>query len=475
MAVAEHPVYLLATLNPSLVKHCYVRNCSCIHNDLEKLPRPLVHTVFDTSWGTVAQLSPSIVTADNQCAVDIGILVHKTVGSSLQVTELANFSAAHSRTGPDFMLGQPFLLAARPLITSLNPLTQPTPPSFLLAQPFRSSSDPTSPTPYTPTGAKIVLLKTSHGAGLEEGRVFRGGLLGRAGVRYRFLHRVSAISPLPPPPSRSTRARGIVSWLASFTLDPLPLLRLCPNSPEVHTFAYLTPEVTADEGEARYGAAPECKGEGNWSYPRKPADQRIVRNDSQMRKYLPDFHVRESSRTMPLVDGFSRASPVSPALAFRRRSIPHLGSLKNSSSGHREIRHYYDTQNRIWAYDSDLVRMIVKEVLPRVVVNSFPVQGQEPYTILFWGLIGIRLGCTSLSGVKRIRIQSETVSSPLENEFQEPIITEEESLERLAPQPERVLFATLRGKKRGNFEGKMVDFVGKTGHFDEVTATGRPE
>ncbi|KAJ8894230.1 hypothetical protein PR048_006842 [Dryococelus australis] len=38
------------------------------------------------------QLSPSTVSADNQCAVDIGIFVHKPVESSLHVNELANFS-----------------------------------------------------------------------------------------------------------------------------------------------------------------------------------------------------------------------------------------------------------------------------------------------------------------------------------------------------------------------------------------------
>ncbi|KAJ8875076.1 hypothetical protein PR048_022966 [Dryococelus australis] len=44
----------------------------------------LVHIAFDTSWRTPAQSSPPTVTADNQCAVDISIFVHKTVASSLQ-------------------------------------------------------------------------------------------------------------------------------------------------------------------------------------------------------------------------------------------------------------------------------------------------------------------------------------------------------------------------------------------------------
>ncbi|KAJ8875079.1 hypothetical protein PR048_022969 [Dryococelus australis] len=39
------------------------------------------------------------------------------------------------------------------------------------------------------------------------------------------------------------------------------------------------------------------------------------------RNHCRIFRTWESCRTMPLVDGFSRGSPVSPALAFRRRSI----------------------------------------------------------------------------------------------------------------------------------------------------------
>ncbi|KAJ8898219.1 hypothetical protein PR048_003579 [Dryococelus australis] len=38
--------------------------------------RPLVDTVLDTTWGTVVQSSSSTVTADNQCTVDIGIIVY---------------------------------------------------------------------------------------------------------------------------------------------------------------------------------------------------------------------------------------------------------------------------------------------------------------------------------------------------------------------------------------------------------------
>ncbi|KAJ8878424.1 hypothetical protein PR048_019002 [Dryococelus australis] len=54
------------------------------------LETPMVHVVFDTSWRTVAQSPPSTVTADNQCAVDIGKFVQKIAEPNLQVVELAN-------------------------------------------------------------------------------------------------------------------------------------------------------------------------------------------------------------------------------------------------------------------------------------------------------------------------------------------------------------------------------------------------
>ncbi|KAJ8870945.1 hypothetical protein PR048_027247 [Dryococelus australis] len=71
----------LAELGASLLK-----NACASHGTRNKHEAPLVHTVFDTSWRTLAQLSPSTVTADNQCAVDICISVHKAVESSLQET-----------------------------------------------------------------------------------------------------------------------------------------------------------------------------------------------------------------------------------------------------------------------------------------------------------------------------------------------------------------------------------------------------
>ncbi|KAJ8871795.1 hypothetical protein PR048_028135 [Dryococelus australis] len=54
--------------------------------------KTLDHTVFDTSLRTLAESSPSTVTADNQFAVYIGKFVYNTAEFILQVTELANFS-----------------------------------------------------------------------------------------------------------------------------------------------------------------------------------------------------------------------------------------------------------------------------------------------------------------------------------------------------------------------------------------------
>ncbi|KAJ8894979.1 hypothetical protein PR048_000287 [Dryococelus australis] len=47
--------------------------------------RPLVHTVFDTSWRTEGQSLPSTLTADNQCAADIGIFVQQELRNGMAV------------------------------------------------------------------------------------------------------------------------------------------------------------------------------------------------------------------------------------------------------------------------------------------------------------------------------------------------------------------------------------------------------
>ncbi|KAJ8867048.1 hypothetical protein PR048_032910 [Dryococelus australis] len=53
-------------------------------------------------------------------------------------------------------------------------------------------------------------------------------------------------------------------------------------------------------------------------------------NRAQSPAGSPDFRQWESCRTMPLVGGFSRGTPVSPALSFRRRSIFSLITLIGS-------------------------------------------------------------------------------------------------------------------------------------------------
>ncbi|KAJ8889300.1 hypothetical protein PR048_008798 [Dryococelus australis] len=63
--------------------------------NVEKLALRLTMTEL---FSRLAQSSPSTVTADNQCAVDIGTFVHKTVESSVQVIEIANFSDVAPQT-----------------------------------------------------------------------------------------------------------------------------------------------------------------------------------------------------------------------------------------------------------------------------------------------------------------------------------------------------------------------------------------
>ncbi|KAJ8890960.1 hypothetical protein PR048_010469 [Dryococelus australis] len=66
------------------------------HRHLPTYKQPLV---FDTHLRTVAQSSPFTVTADNQSTVDIGIFVHKTIESSLQVSVEQRRNANHEGKG----------------------------------------------------------------------------------------------------------------------------------------------------------------------------------------------------------------------------------------------------------------------------------------------------------------------------------------------------------------------------------------
>ncbi|KAJ8867463.1 hypothetical protein PR048_031265 [Dryococelus australis] len=77
-----------------------------------------------------------------------------------------------------------------------------------------------------------------------------------------------------------------------------------------------------------HGAAQECKGWGSGRSPRKPADQRFPASS------LPDFRVWEPCLTTPQTGGFSRGSPVSPALAFRRYYIPRFTLIGSQDLSH---------------------------------------------------------------------------------------------------------------------------------------------
>ncbi|KAJ8867734.1 hypothetical protein PR048_031537 [Dryococelus australis] len=66
------------------------------HRDVTGL---LVNTVFDAWWRTLAQASTYTVTANNQCAVDISMFVHKAVQTIVRVTDPANSSALFTFSG----------------------------------------------------------------------------------------------------------------------------------------------------------------------------------------------------------------------------------------------------------------------------------------------------------------------------------------------------------------------------------------
>ncbi|KAJ8883220.1 hypothetical protein PR048_015060 [Dryococelus australis] len=74
-----------------------------IQNTCVQITLAIVHAVYDTSWRTLAQSSPYSVTAGNQCAVDIGIFVHKTVMSILLLASNQDeHGSIPGRVTPDF-------------------------------------------------------------------------------------------------------------------------------------------------------------------------------------------------------------------------------------------------------------------------------------------------------------------------------------------------------------------------------------
>ncbi|KAJ8877046.1 hypothetical protein PR048_021498 [Dryococelus australis] len=97
MSLASHAVLLrvarLGDLSPfglllgkicdEKLRHCDYRNLGDFCNEF---------AIFGLLGRVLAQSSPSTVTADNQCTVDIDRFVHTTVESSLQVIVLVNFS-----------------------------------------------------------------------------------------------------------------------------------------------------------------------------------------------------------------------------------------------------------------------------------------------------------------------------------------------------------------------------------------------
>ncbi|KAJ8880502.1 hypothetical protein PR048_016972 [Dryococelus australis] len=78
---------------------------------------------------------------------------------------------------------------------------------------------------------------------------------------------------------------------------------------------------------------------------------------------LPDFRMWKSCRTMPLVGGFSRESPVSPALSFRRFSV--LTSITFMDSQDLTVK-----GNGVWKKYTDPVSELVGAARPRSEARS---------------------------------------------------------------------------------------------------------
>ncbi|KAJ8869090.1 hypothetical protein PR048_030652 [Dryococelus australis] len=160
---------------------------------------------------------------------------------------------------------------------------------------------------------------------------------------------------------------------------------------------------------------PECKGGEKREIPRKPAYQRKSRRDpagnrarfaEQGPRWLSDYHrvqspaepsdfrKRESCRTMPLVGGFSRGSPVSPA-------ILHSGAATYS--------HFNHPINLIGSQD------LAVESRPNLFTHSLTIvtfhryrQGWISCDVFVGATVAKRLACSPSTRV--IRLQSPAVS-----------------------------------------------------------------
>ncbi|KAJ8873709.1 hypothetical protein PR048_024542, partial [Dryococelus australis] len=100
-----------------------------------------------------------------------------------------------------------------------------------------------------------------------------------------------------------------------------------------HRFEWLTniEVLRADEGEVRYGAAPECKGRGNGRSPRKPANQLHHLHDSHMVHLGYHVAARLRSRSEGAMRATVARTPSASSLLRARRAI--LSLLASYSGG----------------------------------------------------------------------------------------------------------------------------------------------
>ncbi|KAJ8875294.1 hypothetical protein PR048_023189 [Dryococelus australis] len=271
--------------------------------------------VFDTSWRRLAQSSPSAVAADNQCTVDIGKFVHKTVDYRTTTVAvigprcllpLRNFSAEHVAEESGACTERPCSkpaaysktrLPSRSAVTSRNR-------KRALSLPIGAASSVGFVTGQRNIRAAEVLLNDSAGVAF-----------GRACQAAKF----SLSCPSPPPSPPRLNPPRTTSHLCHVDNDDQSSLFGPGQDAECCEIFIIFPSSLsfAHSGDAALDSRASVALSVRSLLCHVASVVRLLASHLG----VPDFGMWESCRTMPLVDGFSRGSPVSPALSIRCCSI----------------------------------------------------------------------------------------------------------------------------------------------------------
>ncbi|KAJ8872158.1 hypothetical protein PR048_025760 [Dryococelus australis] len=338
---------------------------------------PLVPTILDTSWRRLAQSSPAIVAADNQCAVDVGLSLHKTVESRVQRSGCERSQAGvswlqHSTLYPPSSTSS----AALPQYHALHEhaphrsrgqnncarskLIRPrtvlffvstSSPTYVRLHHRGSKLDPRSDLRST----QKTVAPFEFRAGLEiEMKFISNRRNWRSEISIRD-QQLSSTNRLRLEWSYSARARFFrILWkeLRLLAMEEVIVQgkkrRQSERVSMSRGVAEIAPLELAKLNVANlFHCATSKKGMNVRSEPRADMFRNFVlhlfmggggrggsvaeRLDSSpphqgepgsiLRRFTPEYHKWESCRMTPLVGRFSQGSPVSPALAFRRSQL----------------------------------------------------------------------------------------------------------------------------------------------------------